>query len=238
MSIVRRTFLRLLAAVAAVDAVALTAGSAASAHALARIPDPSRRSRQNRVPGGNPVLRPGARGATVGDLQALLNGLGYWCGPVTGNYALTTTQAVTAVQKVAGLPRTGVCDARTWAAIRAGKRPTPRSRSGRVVEVDKARQVLMVVASGRVSLIINTSTGKVPSMTTPSGRWRFHRKAEGWETPLMYRSRYYHRGYAVHGSPSVPPQPASHGCSRVTPAAMDRLCQPDGIRLGDQIIVY
>ncbi|MBK7722726.1 MAG: murein L,D-transpeptidase [Austwickia sp.] len=237
MNIVRRTVMRFAAAAVAVDAIAWTAGATSSTSA-AGIPHPDRPRRTGRTPGAGQPLGPGDSGDDVIALQQALNALGYWCGAETGSYALTTVQAVTAVQKVAGLPRRGVCDDATWAALTAGRVPTPRSRSGRVVEIDKSRQVLSVVSSGRVVLIINTSTGKVPTMTTPSGRWRFQRAAQGWETPMMYRSRYFHRGYAVHGSPSVPPQPASHGCARVTPAAMDRLCQPDGIRLGDEVIVF
>lgn len=233
----RRTFVRFVAATAAVNTATLLAGRSGSAAGAAVIPHPNRPGRGDRRPGG-PQLSPGDTGAAVTELQRALNDLGYWCGPATGTYALTTTQAVTALQKVAGLARTGICDEETWAALSAGTLPTPRSRSGRVVEIDKARQVLSIVASGRVVLVVNTSTGQVPAMTTPSGRWRFQRRVEGWQTPLMYRPRYFHRGYAVHGSPSVPPQPASHGCARVTPAAMDRLCQADGIRLGDDVIVY
>lgn len=230
--------MRFAAATTASGTVTLLSGRSGSAcSAAARIPRPDRPGRRDRTPTG-PTLRPGDTGAAVLSLQRTLNALGYWCGPANGAYALTTTQAVTALQKVAALPRTGVCNDATWAALHARRLPTARSRVGRVVEIDKARQVLSLVASGRVVLVINTSTGKVPSMTTPSGRWRFQRRAEGWETPLMYRSRYFHRGYAVHGSPSVPPQPASHGCARVTPAAMDRLCQPDGIRIGGEVIVF
>lgn len=233
----RRTFVRFLAASAAVNTATLVAGRSGSAAGAAAIPHPNRKARRDRTPTGR-TLRPGDTGAAVIELQRALGELGYWCGAATGTYALTTTQAVTALQKVAELPRTGVCDDATWTALLAGCLPTPRSRAGRVVEIDKTRQVLSIVASGRVVLVVNTSTGKVPAMTTPSGRWRIQRRIEGWETPLMYRPRYFHRGYAVHGSPSVPPQPASHGCARVTPAAMDRLCQADGIRIGDDVIVF
>jgi lipoprotein-anchoring transpeptidase ErfK/SrfK len=32
----------------------------------------------------------------------------------------------------------------------------------------------------------------------------------------MYSPWYFYGGYAIHGSSSVPPYPASHGCVRVT----------------------
>ena len=42
------------------------------------------------------------------------------------------------------------------------------------------------------------------------------------ELGALYRPRYFHHdGIAVHGYRSVPPYPASHGCVRVTEAAMD-----------------
>ena len=34
----------------------------------------------------------------------------------------------------------------------------------------------------------------------------------------MYDPMYFYRGFAIHGSPSVPPWPASHGCIRITRA--------------------
>ena len=49
---------------------------------------------------------------------------------------------------------------------------------------------------------------------TPVGRWRVYRKVPGWDWVLWY-PMYFLRGFAVHGYPSVPPYPASHGCVRV-----------------------
>ncbi len=183
------------------------------------------------------VLKPGAKGPAVAELQQGLAELGYWCAQSAATYSLTTLQAVMALQKVAGLPRTGVFDAKTAAKLTAKALPKPRSKTGRVVEVDRAKQVLMVVHSGELRVIVNTSTG-ARGMTTPAGKWKFARKQEGWATSMMYRPRYYNRGYAVHGSPSIPSYPASHGCSRVTPAAMDMLIAQHLVDLGDSMWVY
>lgn len=202
--------------------------------AVARsVPDPDRRKRRI------PKLPVNARSSAADVLlvQGRLSALGYWCGRVDGGYGLLTAQAVTAVQKAAGLRRTGVVDGATWRALSAGVRPRARIRTGHLIEVDKSRQLLLVVDAGVVRRIINTSTGR-RGMTTPSGTWRFHRYVEGWRNAEMYRPRYYHRGYAVHGHPWVPPYPASHGCSRVTPAAMDMLCGPGMLRIGDRITIY
>lgn len=191
------------------------------------------------APSANPKLpiRAGSSRADVRALQLRLSELGYWVGTSNGYYGLTTSQAVMALQKAAGLRRTGVCDTATWKALRRRIRPRPRSKRGHVIEVSKAKQLLMVVDNGKITRIVNTSTG-ARGMTTPSGTWRFTRSANGWETPMMYRTRYFYRGYAVHGSPSVPGYPASHGCCRVTPAAMDMLVTTKAIRKGDPITIY
>ena len=80
----------------------------------------------------------GARGPGVTDLQTRLESMGYWTGGVNGVYGPLTQQAVWAFQKVNGLPRTGVVDPATRVTFRTARRPTPRSTSGYVVEVDKA----------------------------------------------------------------------------------------------------
>jgi lipoprotein-anchoring transpeptidase ErfK/SrfK len=52
----------------------------------------------------------------------------------------------------------------------------------------------------------------------------------------MLHSNYFIRGYAIHGYPSVPNYPASHGCIRIpnpNAAAVN-----GWIRLGDPIYVY
>jgi lipoprotein-anchoring transpeptidase ErfK/SrfK len=42
--------------------------------------------------------------------------------------------------------------------------------------------------------------------------------AVGCRAGIMYDPRYFHHGYAIHGSNLVPPYPASQGCIRVTRA--------------------
>jgi lipoprotein-anchoring transpeptidase ErfK/SrfK len=169
-------------------------------------------------------------------LQQRLADLGYWIGTPDSRYGEQTAQAVTALQKVAGLSRDGVVGPRTRAALEQGPRPSSRSTSGHVIEVDLKRQVLLVVDGGRVSRILNTSTGSgayytAPDghrahATTPPGRYSVIRGVDGWDTsPLghLYRPRYFNGGIAVHGYPSVPPFPASHGCVRVSLGAMDMI---------------
>jgi N-acetylmuramoyl-L-alanine amidase len=186
------------------------------------------------------ALHPGATGAAVSALQQRLVALGYWLGTPDGRYGPSTEHAVTALQKVAGLRRDGVAGPATLRALDRSVRPQPRSRSGRVVEVDLARQVLLVVVDGRVAWTLDTSTGAVAG-TTPVGQFRVFRQVDGYDRgPLgvLYRPKYFVGGVAVHGYPSVPPYPASHGCVRVTNPAMDWLWSTGTLPIGATVQVY
>lgn len=53
---------------------------------------------------------------------------------------------------------------------------------------------------------------------TPSGSFRIERRIKGKRKSylgLLYDPLYFYGGFAIHGSPSVPGYPASHGCVRV-----------------------
>jgi N-acetylmuramoyl-L-alanine amidase len=182
------------------------------------------------------MLRPGAAGPAVLALQRRLTELGYWVGTPDGHYGEVTTQAVTALQKVAGLGRDGVVGPRTRAALDRGARPAARSSKGQVIEVDLRHQVLLVVDGGTVTRVLDVSTGSgayytrpngtIGHAVTPAGHYTVLRGVDGWDTsPLghLYRPRYFNGGIAVHGYPSVPAVPASHGCVRVSLAAMDMI---------------
>ena len=197
------------------------------------------------------LLRPGSSGPEVLALQQRLASLGYWLGTADGHYGDLTVQAVTALQKVAGLDRDGVVGPRTRAALDAGTRPSARSTSGHVIEVDLRRQVVLVVDGGRVGLVLNTSTGsgawytapngRTGHAVTPPGRFTTLRGVDGWDTsPLghLYRPRYFNGGIAVHGYTSVPPQPASHGCVRVSLPAMDLIWGRGLMPVGGTVRVY
>jgi N-acetylmuramoyl-L-alanine amidase len=198
-----------------------------------------------------PQLRRGSSGSAVLTLQRRLGALGYWCGTPDGSFGHLTQQAVWAVQKVAGLSRDGIVGERTWAALDAGRRPTPRYRSGTLIEVDKARQIVMVVSGGALSMTLNTSTGsgeryysdgRWKTAYTPTGAYSIYsRYTSGWQSgPLgsMWRPAYWYKGWAVHGSSSIPPYPASHGCVRLSTAAMNLLYSRGLVPVGRQVVVY
>jgi hypothetical protein len=159
-----------------------------------------------------PPLAPGANGPNVRELERRLWDLGFALAGVDFHYGRDTSDAVIAFQKLYRLPRTGRLDARSARLLARAWRPRARYR-GTHIEVDRGRQVLFVVRAGRVSLVVHTSTGATGN--TPVGRWHVYSKATGWNALSMYDSSYFLRGFAIHGYPSVPVYPASHGCVRV-----------------------
>jgi L,D-transpeptidase-like protein/putative peptidoglycan binding protein len=158
-----------------------------------------------------PKLELGSRGAGVLVLERRLRELHYALPRVDARYDLDTYQAVLAFQKVNGLPWTGRTDASVWRALARVQVPHARYR-GTHIEVSKGRQYLLVVRNDRVEEVVHISTGATGN--TPIGRWHVYRKVVGWDWVLWYPI-YFLRGFAIHGYPSVPAYPASHGCVRV-----------------------
>lgn len=233
----RRTFIT--TAVGALGAVALTTASGGAAVAAG---GGSAVSASAATAAARPTLRQGSRGAAVTTLQKRLWELKYWTGTPNGRFDHTTAQAVMAFQKVNGLSADTVVGPSTWRKLDRGETPKPRSTSGRVLEVDLRRQVLLFVVDGQLRYVLNTSTGtsKTP---TPTGKYKAFRQIDGWrKAPLgnLYRPKYFHRGYAVHGvkDGNIPAKPASHGCARVSMAAMDLLWTRSGVRINDTVWVY
>jgi len=198
----------------------------------------------------HPTLRVGSHGSQVLALQRRLTSLGYWLGAVDGEFGDLTRQAVVAIQKVGGLSRDGICGPVTWSRVAAGIRPRALSTRGHVVEIRKTTQTLLIVDSGVVKRIYNTSTGSNKRYyyggrwhiaLTPSGSFRVYRRVNAWDgSPLgsLYRPQYFNRGIAVHGFTSVPSTPASHGCCRVSLRAMDNLWRAGGMWVGTSVLVY
>jgi len=157
-----------------------------------------------------PDLALGARGPSVRELERRLQELHYAV-QADGYFGDDDVEALYAFQKVEGLARTGAVDAGVWARLVLAHTPAARY-GGDHVEIDKTRQVLFIVRSGKVSLVVATSTGATGN--TPLGEWHVYRKVTGCDWVLYYPN-YFLRGFAVHGYPDVPPYPASHGCARI-----------------------
>jgi PKD repeat protein len=158
-----------------------------------------------------PALGLGARGPSVLALERRLAALHYALRGADGVFGQDTYEAVLAFQKVNGLPRTGRVEDWLWRRLaRAG---IPRAQhGGDYIEVDKTRQVLFVVERGVVTKVVHVSTGATGN--TPLGSWHVYRKVPGWDWVLWY-PLYFKGGFAIHGYPSVPAYPASHGCVRI-----------------------
>ena len=185
-------------------------------------------------------------------LQQRLIELGYFLPAADGEFGSGTQQAVWALQKAAGLSRDGLVGPATQAALDAGTRPSPRTTTGRSIEIDLDRQLLLAVDDGVVTRVVNASSGNGETYealgrqlraTTPTGDYTLVRQIDGMhesslELGSMYRPKYFHRGWAVHGSGSIPPWPASHGCVRVSNSAMNWIWDTWGAPLGTRVVLY
>ena len=77
-----------------------------------------------------PVLRPGASGQAVRELQQALKGLGYDPGAVDGHFGPRTESAVKAFQKAQGLTVDGIVGDITWLNIDEADMSDPTIRRG------------------------------------------------------------------------------------------------------------
>lgn len=176
----------------------------------------------------------------VGDdvvaLKRQLAALHYESGALNATFGYDLTHAVMTFQKVERLPITG-----RWTKAertRAGRPTVWKVRypgSGLAVEIDITRQVLVLSTKGVVTKIIDVSTGTEKPYTykgesdvahTPRGRFSIFYKIDGIRVSKLgelYRPSYFYKGWAIHGSGSVPKYPASHGCVRITNPNADRL---------------
>lgn len=193
------------------------------------------------------VPKPGTTSAANRRLQKDLSALGYFTGPWNGRYGPDMAQAMFAVQKVNGLRTDARWSEEVARKIRKGWAPAARSTSGDLVEVDLQRQLMMVVRNGKVVKVINASSGNGKPYgggkiaTTPRGVFTVQRQVNKMEkSPLgvLYRPKYFHGGYAIHGSAYVPPKPASHGCIRVSYEAMNWLWKTGSLPIGGRVWVY
>src|SRR3954452_15269104 len=162
-----------------------------------------------------PSARPGARGPIVRLLQSSLARLGYVVG-LPGRYDARTARAVLAFRKVTGMRRTDIASADVFHRLAAGggRFPVKFPTHGKHVEADLSRQVIALIRGATVERIYPVSSGK-PSTPTIKGHFRVYLKSPGTNAKGMFMSSYFIRGYAIHGYPSVPVFPASHGCLRV-----------------------
>lgn len=177
-------------------------------------------------------VAPGDRGPDVTFLQQRLRELRFDPGPVSGYYGLETLYAVWALQKLHGLSPDGRVTSDLWRLINwtdPDVQPLVAGGEPGRVEIDLARQLLFLYDDrGGLELVTHVSSGNRERFctrrggcrraVTPAGDYRFSWRWQGWresDLGLLYNPVYFHGGIAVHGSPSVPTHPASHGCVRI-----------------------
>jgi peptidoglycan hydrolase-like protein with peptidoglycan-binding domain len=166
--------------------------------------------------------------AEVKEAEARLSEMGYGTGPVDGVFDGVTRNALIAFQKWEGREVTGRLSREDFDAIMSAKAPQSKDSGYRHVEVDLDRQVLLLTdGDGIVRRVLPVSTGSDKQYSqngmsgrayTPRGRFRIYAKLVGWrKSPLglLYYPSYFSDGLAIHGNPSVPQDPQSHGCIRI-----------------------
>jgi peptidoglycan hydrolase-like protein with peptidoglycan-binding domain len=235
---VRRWLLR-VGAVGAVGA-AIAAGQGAAGASPARPTQITAASAAAYKPPSKPLYF-GEKGAAVKSVQRRLMQLHYYLGKIDGNYGQNTIEAAWAFREVQGLPMNNTTGAEPInrafeKALIHPKHPyvlikhPPATR----VEINLKRQVLVVYKKGRVDLIAHISSGggyyfcnqgSCGYAVTPDGNFKAYYMNFGWYwSPLcgsaagcMYNPVWVDPadGVAVHGDPTVPWYPVSHGCMRV-----------------------
>lgn len=177
--------------------------------------------------------------AELKQAQARLSEMGYGAG----------RNALVAFQKYEGRKATGQFSRADVEAILNARAPEPRDAGYRHVEIDLDRQVLLLIDdSGAVQKILPVSTGSNKQYKekrasglayTPRGRFRVYSKLKGWrKSPLglLYYPNYFSDGIAIHGNPSVPTTPQSHGCIRIPMS--EAVAMSRELPIGSIVLVY
>ncbi|MGI9016469.1 MAG: L,D-transpeptidase family protein, partial [Euzebya sp.] len=198
------------------------------------------------TPTASPTPTPGG---DVEMVQRRLTDLHYYVGPIDGEAGPATASAVQAFQKVQRLGADGVVGPNTLAALADPAIPTLRGGAGNRIEVDLDTQVMYLVQGGELTRILPISSGSGGTYSnpgggtarslTPVGNFTVERHISGVREAALgtlYDPMYFHGGWAIHGSNSVPAYPASHGCIRVTRADAKWLF--DRVPIGLSVQVY
>jgi hypothetical protein len=187
--------------------------------------------------------------AEMKEAEARLQEMRYGTGQVDGVIDGVTRNALIAFQKWEGLKVTGRLGREDFDAIMNANAPQAKDSGYKHVEVDLDRQVLLLIDDdGVVERVLPVSTGSGKRYNekgirdlayTPRGRFRIYSKLSGWKRSslgLLYYPNYFSGGLAIHGNPSVPQQPESHGCVRIPMSAaveMSRL-----LPVGTIVLIY
>jgi peptidoglycan hydrolase-like protein with peptidoglycan-binding domain len=186
--------------------------------------------------------------AQIREGERRLADLGYWTGAIDGRFDPGTRSALIAFQKWQGRQITSRLTPAELEAIRNSPPPTAREPGYAHVEVDLDRQVLLWVnENGGVRVLPISSGNDKPFVDegqtsiayTARGRFLVYDKEVGWGNgPVgsVYYANFISGGVAIHGSPSVPVLPASHGCIRVPMFAAREISRL--LPVGTIVLVY
>jgi N-acetylmuramoyl-L-alanine amidase len=184
----------------------------------------------------------------IKEAEHLLSKQGFWTGPIDGVFDASTRSALIAFQKWHSRDVSGELTTNELEAIRTSTSAHARELGYEHVEVDLDRQVLMLVNDDGGVRVLPVSTGNNQTFTdegqesiayTPRGRFLVYYKETGWKSGSLGRTYYANfisGGVAIHGSRSVPNEPASHGCIRVPMFAAREVSKL--LRLGTIVLVY
>jgi hypothetical protein len=177
--------------------------------------------------------------AEVKQAQARLLDMGYGSG----------RNALVAFQKYEGRRATGQFGREDVEAILNARAPRPRDSGYKHVEIDLDRQVLLLIdENGAVTKVMPVSTGSNKQYRekrmsglayTPRGRFKIYSKLNGWrKSPLglLYYPNYFSDGIAIHGNPSVPNTPQSHGCIRIPMS--EAVAMSRELPIGSIVLIY
>jgi hypothetical protein len=204
----------------------------------------TKRDKVKKHPPNNSLSR-----ADVKKAEARLAEMGYGTGRVDGVIDIVTRNALIAFQKYEGREVTGKLSREDFDAIISAEAPHAKDPGYSHVEVDLDRQVLLLTdGEGVVQRVLPVSTGSNKQYNekgmsglayTPRGRFRIYAKLSGWKKSplgLLYYPNYFSDGLAIHGNPSVPQQPQSHGCIRIPMSAAAEMSRR--LPLGTIVLVY
>jgi peptidoglycan hydrolase-like protein with peptidoglycan-binding domain len=151
-----------------------------------------------------PVLRKGASGAAVVDLQTRLAAIGFSAGPADGDFGSLTDAAVKAFQRSRGLVADGVVGSGTWSAIDgAGRSPwgtppaaTPSGGITPATGVDPAIESLNLAEPARSAAY--TIKRRHPWVVFTSGRRDAARQASAMAGNVVRNRRWIAQTYATN----------------------------------------
>lgn len=162
------------------------------------------------------TLSAGSTGPYVKGMLTALMGLKFRVPNVGSSFTSQVKDSVMAFQKAYGLSRTYAFNTACWRKIDGARLIKPRHASPSThLEVDKGRQIAMVVRAGKPYGIICVSTGATNN--TPEGTFHIQQKHSFTTSSyggILVRTMGFIGNFAMHGYAPVPPYPASHGCVR------------------------